>query len=49
MELASSPAQARAVDAAVPGAQHRTIEGEDHAVLQHPEVLAPVLAGFLAG
>ncbi|MFD1516867.1 alpha/beta hydrolase [Pseudonocardia yunnanensis] len=40
---------ARAVAAAVPGARLHTIEGEDHAVLHHPEVLAPVLAGFLGG
>jgi hypothetical protein len=30
-------------------ARHRTIEGEDHGILYHPEILAPVLAGFLAG
>jgi pimeloyl-ACP methyl ester carboxylesterase len=40
---------ARAVAASVPGALHRTIEGEDHGILHRPEVLAPVLAGFLAG
>lgn len=38
----------QAVADAVPGAEYVTIEGQDHAVLHHPEVLAPVLARFLA-
>jgi pimeloyl-ACP methyl ester carboxylesterase len=40
------PAAARAVAAAVPEGRYRTIEGEDHGVLRHPEVLRPVLTEF---
>jgi pimeloyl-ACP methyl ester carboxylesterase len=39
-------AATRAVAAAVPGAELVVIEGEDHAVLQRPAVLAPILARF---
>ena len=36
----------RAVAAAVPGAELIAIEGEDHGILAHPEVLAPPLVKF---
>ena len=39
---------ARAVAAAVPGAEHRTLAGQDHGVLRHPAALAPVLQSHLA-
>lgn len=39
-------AATRAVAATVPGAELVVIEGEDHAVLQRPAVLAPILARF---
>jgi pimeloyl-ACP methyl ester carboxylesterase len=37
---------ARAVAAAVPGAGHRILDGEDHGVLNRPAALAPVLLEF---
>jgi pimeloyl-ACP methyl ester carboxylesterase len=40
-------ATSRAVAAAIPGAAHRVIDGQDHSVLQQPEALRDVLAGFL--
>ncbi len=40
---------ARAVAQAVPDATHVTLEGQDHAVLHHPEALAPMLFEFLVG
>jgi pimeloyl-ACP methyl ester carboxylesterase len=39
-------AATRAVATTVPGAELVLIEGEDHAVLQRPAVLAPILAQF---
>jgi len=39
----------RAVADAVPGARYVTLDGQDHGVLHHPEVLGPVLSAFLAG
>jgi alpha-beta hydrolase superfamily lysophospholipase len=36
-----------AVADAIPGARYVTIEGHDHGVLNQPEALRPVLAGFL--
>jgi pimeloyl-ACP methyl ester carboxylesterase len=39
-------AATRAVAETVPGAELVVIEGEDHAVLQRPAVLAPILARF---
>ena len=42
-------AAAAAAAAAVPGARYETLPGQDHAVLQHPEALAPLLRSFLAG
>ena len=41
-------AATRAVAAAVPGAELRVLPGEDHAVLQRPAALAPLLAEFFA-
>ncbi|MEV7097063.1 alpha/beta hydrolase [Amycolatopsis sp. NPDC051045] len=38
---------ARAAAAAVPGARHETLAGQDHGVLQFPETLKPLLTGFL--
>ncbi|HEX9339214.1 MAG TPA: alpha/beta hydrolase [Pseudonocardiaceae bacterium] len=38
---------ARSVAAAVEGAEHVEIEGEDHAILRRPEILVPILARFL--
>ena len=38
---------ARAATAAVPGARHETLEGQDHGVLQFPETLKPLLTDFL--
>lgn len=38
---------ARAAAAAVPGARHETLEGQDHGVLQYPETLRDLLTGFL--
>ncbi|WP_410574867.1 alpha/beta fold hydrolase [Amycolatopsis sp. cmx-4-61] len=38
---------ARAAAAAVPGARHETLEGQDHGVLQYPETLKPLLTDFL--
>jgi pimeloyl-ACP methyl ester carboxylesterase len=38
---------ARAAAAAVPGARHETLEGQDHGVLQYPETLQPLLTDFL--
>ncbi|WP_103341121.1 alpha/beta fold hydrolase [Amycolatopsis sp. CA-126428] len=38
---------ARAAAAAVPGARHETLEGQDHGVLQYPETLRPLLVDFL--
>jgi hypothetical protein len=47
----ASPAWVRdavaALAAAVPGARHRTLPGQEHFVV--PSVLAPVLAEFLLG
>jgi len=40
-------ATSRAVAAAIPGAAHRVIDGQDHSILQQPEALREVLAGFL--
>ncbi|WP_410671126.1 alpha/beta fold hydrolase [Amycolatopsis sp. cmx-4-68] len=40
-------AGARAAAAAIPGARHETLEGQDHGVLQFPETLKPKLADFL--
>ncbi|MEU4253797.1 alpha/beta hydrolase [Amycolatopsis sp. NPDC026612] len=40
-------AGARAAAAAVPGARHETLAGQDHGVLQFPETLKPLLTGFL--
>ncbi|MEV4147158.1 alpha/beta hydrolase [Amycolatopsis sp. NPDC049691] len=40
-------AGARAAAAAVPGARHETLEGQDHGVLQFPETLKDLLTGFL--
>ncbi len=40
-------AGARAAAAAVPGARHETLEGQDHGVLQYPETLRPLLVDFL--
>ncbi|MGW5717033.1 alpha/beta fold hydrolase [Amycolatopsis sp. NPDC003865] len=40
-------AGARAAAAAVPGARHETLEGQDHGVLQYPETLKELLTGFL--
>lgn len=40
-------AASRAVAAAVPGAAHAVVDGQDHGVLQQPEELREVLAGFL--
>jgi pimeloyl-ACP methyl ester carboxylesterase len=37
------------VAAAIPHAEEQIIHGEDHAVLARPDVLVPVLTGFLAG
>lgn len=42
-------ATCRAVAAAIPGAELAILPGEDHAVLQRPAVLGPVLGGFLVG
>lgn len=39
-------AASRAVAAAVPAAQHRTVDGQDHGVLHEPEALQPYLAAF---
>lgn len=41
-------AATRAVADAIPGARYVTLEGQDHGVLNQPEALGPVLAGFLA-
>jgi hypothetical protein len=41
-------AATRAVADAIPGARYLTLEGQDHGVLNQPEALRPVLAGFLA-
>ncbi|MDS0138154.1 MULTISPECIES: alpha/beta hydrolase [unclassified Amycolatopsis] len=38
---------ARAAAAAVPGARHEVLEGQDHGVLQYPETLRPLLLDFL--
>jgi len=38
---------AQAAVAAIPNAQHRTLEGQTHDVA--PEILAPVLEEFFAG
>ncbi|MGW3964394.1 alpha/beta fold hydrolase [Amycolatopsis sp. NPDC005003] len=38
---------ARAAAAAVPGARHETLEGQDHGVLQYPETLKDLLTDFL--
>ncbi|MEU5257898.1 alpha/beta hydrolase [Amycolatopsis sp. NPDC021455] len=38
---------ARAAAAAVPGARHETLEGQDHGVLQYPETLRDLLTDFL--
>ena len=38
---------ARAAAAAVPGARHETLAGQDHGVLQHPESLRDLLVDFL--
>ncbi|EOD66202.1 alpha/beta fold hydrolase [Amycolatopsis vancoresmycina] len=38
---------ARAAAAAVPGARHETLEGQDHGVLQFPETLKDLLTDFL--
>ncbi|MEV4054101.1 alpha/beta hydrolase [Amycolatopsis sp. NPDC049688] len=38
---------ARAAAAAVPGARHETLEGQDHGVLQYPEALKDLLTDFL--
>jgi pimeloyl-ACP methyl ester carboxylesterase len=38
----------RAVAGAIPGARYLTLEGQDHGVLNQPEALRLVLAGFLA-
>jgi pimeloyl-ACP methyl ester carboxylesterase len=40
-------AGARVAAAAVPGARHETLEGQDHGVLQFPETLKDLLTGFL--
>lgn len=40
-------AGARAAAAAVPGARHETLEGQDHGVLQFPETLKDLLTDFL--
>ncbi|MFE3290432.1 alpha/beta fold hydrolase [Rhodococcus sp. NPDC059234] len=37
---------ATAVAAAIPGAVHEVIAGQDHSILQRPDLLAPVLADF---
>jgi pimeloyl-ACP methyl ester carboxylesterase len=41
-------AATRAVADPLPGARYLTLEGQDHGVLNQPEALRPVLAGFLA-
>ena len=41
-------ATARAVAQTIPGARHRTLEGQDHGVLQHPEALRPALVEFFS-
>jgi pimeloyl-ACP methyl ester carboxylesterase len=38
-----------AVADAIPGARYVSIEGQDHGVLNQPEALRPVLAGFFTG
>ncbi|MFJ7218308.1 alpha/beta fold hydrolase [Amycolatopsis sp. NPDC098790] len=40
-------AGAQAAAAAVPGARHETLAGQDHGVLQFPETLKDLLTGFL--
>ncbi|RSM36972.1 alpha/beta hydrolase [Amycolatopsis balhimycina DSM 5908] len=40
-------ATARAVTAAIPGARHETLAGQDHGVLQFPETLRGLLTDFL--
>lgn len=40
-------AASRAVAGAIPGAEHRVIDGQDHGILQHPDALREVLTGFL--
>ncbi|GAB3157266.1 alpha/beta hydrolase [Amycolatopsis stemonae] len=40
-------AGARAAAAAIPGARHETLDGQDHGVLQFPETLKDLLTGFL--
>ena len=39
---------AQAVAAAVSGARYTTVEGEDHGVLHHPDVLVPLLRDFVS-
>jgi pimeloyl-ACP methyl ester carboxylesterase len=40
------PAAARAVADAIPGARYVTLEGQDHSVLNQPDALRPLLAGY---
>ena len=40
-------AAARGVAAAIPGAGHVVIDGQDHRVLQHPDALQSALVEFL--
>jgi pimeloyl-ACP methyl ester carboxylesterase len=39
---------AQGLAAAIGRAQHRTMDGQDHGVLHHPEVLVPVLTDFFS-
>jgi pimeloyl-ACP methyl ester carboxylesterase len=41
-------AATKAVAAAVPGARYVELEGEDHAILQRPDALAPLLVDFFS-
>jgi pimeloyl-ACP methyl ester carboxylesterase len=40
------PAAARAVADAIPGARYVTLDGQDHGVLNQPDALRPLLAGY---
>jgi pimeloyl-ACP methyl ester carboxylesterase len=42
------PAAARAVADAIPGARYVTLDGQDHGVLNQPDALRPLLAGYFS-
>ena len=46
--MSVQPSRASQLSPGHPGARYLTLEDRDHGVLNQPEALRPVLAGFLA-